>query len=122
MSNQKIISNIGGAVAFVSIFFLPVVGCGGKNVNGIQIVQSDHVSADIKAFIMVSVLCAGLIIILKSYIQSGIAAITGLISLLVGYFIVKDKLDALDFKIGGILATIGFVISAIINLFKPTKQ
>ena len=122
MDNVKLISKLGGAVAVVSILFLPVVGCGGENVNGVQIIQSDHVSSDIKAFIVVAIACGGLIFILKNYIQLAVTAIAGIASLLIGYLIAKDKIGGIDLKAGGILGIIGFLITAIISFLNSSEN
>jgi hypothetical protein len=122
MNNRKTISNIGGAIAVISILFLPVVGCGGENVNGIQIIQSDHVSSDIKAFFSVAIICGGLIFLFKNYVQLAITGIVGILSLLIGYLIAKDKINGIDLKAGGVLGIIGFLVTTIINFLDPTQE
>src|ERR1700729_699493 len=114
MGNYKLLSKLGGAIAIISILFLPVVGCGGENANGIQIVQSDHVSSDIKAFIIVAIACGVLILLLKTSIQLALTGVAGIASLLIGYFMAKDKLGGVDLKAGYYFAIIGFGLTTVI--------
>lgn len=120
MNNLKIISKVGGAIAIVSILFMPVVGCGGDTANGIDLVQSKNISGDIKACIVVCMLCGLLILLLRTQIQQALSGIIGIVALLGGYMLAKDKLQMLDLKAGYYLSLMGFALTTLVSFLKPS--
>lgn len=121
-SNPKLISKIVAAIAIVSIIFLPVVGCGGENASGIDIVKSEQISPAIKLFLICSVICGIIIFFLKEYIHLAVTAIIGILTLLISYFIAKDKLGQLELKTGAFLSILSYVTIAVIGFIKSSEK
>ena len=118
-STTIIISRILSFISILSILLLPIAGCGNDKVTGSEVIISDEVAIEIKLFLIISVICGLLILFLKKYTHAIIVSALGAITLLVSYFIAKDKvLGNLDLKVGAFVAIIGYVLTSLLCLFK----
>lgn len=120
VSNYKPISKIGGAVAAVSVLFLPIVGCGGESVNGLDVIKGDHVDGILKACVAASVLCGIIILFLHQHKNFIAMSIAGILSLLAGYMIARNKLPV-ELKAGAFLAFLAFGTTAGVNFMAKSK-
>ena len=118
VANYKIISKIAAAVAVASIIFFPVVGCGGANFNGIDIIGTDNIPGEIKVFLIASIICGIIIFFLKDFLYIMCSAIIGIVTLLISYLTARDRVGFLDLKAGAFLAIVGYGIAAALGFFK----
>ena len=113
--NYKTLTTIGGAVAVLSICFLPVIGCGGENLNGVGLLKWDQTPGAFK-FLLILVIVLGLLIFrLKEAMHLLINGAAGVITLIVGYLYAKDKMGNLDLKSGYYLSIFGFIMTGIVS-------
>tara|TARA_R110002072_G_scaffold131249_1_gene270726 strand:+ start:175 stop:546 length:372 start_codon:yes stop_codon:yes gene_type:complete len=117
MKNHKLISKYGAGIAVVCIMFLPVVGCGGDNLNGFEILKHKDIWVEVKIFIALSIVSGIAILFMKHYAKMTIGAIAGLVSLLLAYFIAHSKNEGFELKIGGSLGAISYAVSAVAAYF-----
>ena len=109
---------MGGTVALVSILFLPIVGCGGDNATGLQVIQSTNIPGNIKVFVALAAFAALLCIFLWHHIAAIAASIGGFVSLLIAYNLGHSKLEGIEMKAGAYLAMLGFAVTVIVNFLK----
>ena len=134
MKNIHIIK-LGGLVVLVCFLFLPVAGCGSMTISGIDLFKMKDISASVKIFAGLAMLCATAILFLPDKSLIFFSAIGGLISLIVAYLIAKGKMssgdnlgmaNAIDLKSGSYLSMIGFAISAVVSKIRndlfPNQQ
>ena len=134
MKNIHIIK-LGGLVVLVCFLFLPVAGCGSMTISGIDLFKMNDISATVKIFAGLAMLCAVAILFLPDKSLIFFSAIGGLISLIVAYLIAKGKMssgdnlgmsNAIDLKSGSYLSMIGFAISAVVSKIRndlfPSQQ
>ena len=126
MKNIHIIK-LGGLVVLVCFLFLPVAGCGSMTISGFDLFKMKDISATVKIFAGVAMLCAAAILFLPSKSLVFFSAIGGIISLVLAYLIAKGKMssgddlgvsNAIDLKSGSYLSLIGFAISAVVSKIK----
>ncbi len=100
-------AKLGGTLALVSIFFLPLGGCGDATFTGLEVFKTNEVSAGIKMLLFVSIACGvGAYVVTRSWgffiIGGG-----GISSLLMAFTIARQDIP-IDFKVGGYLTILGF--------------
>ena len=134
MKNLHIIK-LGGLVVLVCFLFLPVAGCGSVTISGFDLFKMKDISATVKIFAGIAMLCAAVVLFLPNKSLVFFIAIGGIISLVIAYLIAKGKMssgndfgvtNAIDLKSGSYLSIIGFAVSAIVSKIKnelfPTQQ
>ena len=126
MKNLHIIK-LGGLVVLVCFLFLPVAGCGSVTISGFDLFKMKDISATVKIFAGIAMLCAAVILFLPNKSLIFFTAIGGIISLVIAYLIAKGKMssgndfgmsNAIDLKSGSYLSLIGFSISAVVSKVK----
>lgn len=108
-------------MAVIFILFMPVVGCGGENYNGIELIQEKEVWKEVKACIVLSVVCGLVVLMLRAYMHMAIAALAGAISLLLSYVIAHSKNEGFELKIGAILALMSFMVSMVVSVMSNSR-
>ena len=121
-NNYLIFAKIGAALAIICILFLPVVGCGDQNLNGIELIKEKNIWSEVKFFIIASITCGIIIFFLKKHIMVAITAIGGIFSLIIAYLIAHDKSGSIDLKIGSYFAFLFYSITAIISFITPLEK
>jgi len=119
---MKTFSKLAAVLAIISILFLPVAGCGGRNVTGIDIIKEEQIEASIKIFLLLSIICGIIILFLKNYIPIAFLAIGGIVTLFISYFIAHDKLDRIELKVGAFIAIISYAANAVIGFVTKDEQ
>jgi hypothetical protein len=104
------------------MLFLPVVGCGDENATGMDIIRSDKVFTEIKTFLIISMACGVIIILLKELIYTAVAAIFGIISLLVFYVMAKNRIDLLQLKAGAYLAIVAYLAAILAGFINGSNN
>ena len=128
MKNTHIIK-LGGIIAILSFLFLPVAGCGGMNISGSELMKSNDIDVPVKLFIVLSMICAIVIIFHKDKTITFFSAIGGFATLVIAYLIAKSKMhsgndfgmsNGIELKSGSYLSMLGFIVSAIVS--KSNKE
>lgn len=122
MNNTKIISSLGSAMAILCILFLPFVGCGEENLTGMQVIQHQQIGQDIKAFVILSILCGLLIFFFNRHVEIAITAVLGIASLFISYLIAHSKNAGIELRIGAFLSIGAYVITALVNFFGMSNK
>lgn len=121
-NTTKIFSNAGATLALIFILFAPVVGCGSQNMNGIDLLSNNGIDAQIKIFILLALVFAGVIFFLKAHLHSVFCAILGALSLFIAYLIAHSKNEAIELKIGAFVAFIGYAIIIVVNFLSMADK
>ena len=115
MKQSKSIGKLASAFAVLCIVFLPFAGCGNETLTGLDIISKDGIDFLVKFFIILAILCGLLVLYIGDPLYAAVAAITGVISMMVAYLIAHGKNSAIELKFGAFLAFIGFAVTAIIG-------
>ena len=126
MKNIHLIK-LGGMMALVCFLFMPVAGCGGMTISGVDLMKTGGYDNSVKVFSGLAMLCAVLMIFVPDKIVTSICSIGGLISLVIAFLIVKGKMssgndfgisNSIEIKSGAYLSMVGFIVSSIASLSK----
>ena len=126
MKNIHIIK-LGGLVVLVCFLFLPIAGCGSMTISGFDLFKMKDISATVKIFAGLAMLCAAVVVFLPDKSLVFFSAIGGIITLIIAYLIAKGKMssgddlgmsNAIDLKSGSYLSLIGFALSAVVSKVK----
>lgn len=102
-----VLSKAGGILALISLLFLPLGGCEGITLTGIDALKYSDVSQTIKVMLIFSMACAVLTFAVKSAEAYFTTGGVGVGSLLLAYMIARQDVPV-DLKAGGYLAILGF--------------
>jgi len=106
---KGILSKIGGGLAIFSMLFLPLGGCQGVGVNGLNLIADGDIGVDIKFMLIIALAGAAVAFFVKAtglYFASGGG---GLGALLIGYVIAYSQFP-IQLMIGSYLAIGGFLL------------
>lgn len=117
MRNYHWMAKMGGMVAIASILFLPLAGCDIHVVTGIGMFASKDISAIVKIFLAISLVCAALVIFLKAAIPIIAGGAAGLAALTIAYLLAKSAASvSVELKAGAYFTIVSFMLILISGL------
>ena len=111
------IPKISNVIVLLSMLFLPIAGCQGENINGFQFLfdppdRASEAFIFAQALFVVAIIGAIVGLISKTPRRLLLSASAGVIGLVGAFLIVRNEYGV-EPRIGGLLAILAFVISAI---------
>lgn len=111
MNNFRPLSVSGGILVLLGILVLPIGGCGGEHINGIQAINSDVIPQNLKILIALAVLFGLAMMMLKDPLAAMTSSVFGIICLFLAHYFIYKAIAAIMMMIGSTVAVIGFAIS-----------
>ena len=109
MITNGLLARIGGIVALISLTVLPLASCGGSSISGVEMLTTEGLNIEIKVFLLISIICALVAIIVYSKSWIWIVGFVGLGSLISSYLIFREEWNV-ELETGGYLSVIGFIM------------
>ena len=106
---KGLLARIGGIIAVVSLTVLPLASCGGSSISGVEMLTTEGLNLEIKAFLAISILCAIAAFFARSRLGIWIVGLVGLGSIIASYLLFREEWNV-ELETGGYLSVIGFVL------------
>ena len=98
----------GAGLALVALLFLPLGGCHGAGMTGIEALGSHDITGGVKFLLFICIACAGLGLLAYSAGLCFATGAGGIASLLIAYTVIRQNVP-IDLMIGSYLAILGFI-------------
>lgn len=116
--NLNIIAKIGSSASVICILFLPLIGCSGDEITGMQILSHDDMWIEVKALLVASIVCGILAVFVTNRIYRGVMAALAIGALTIAFMIATNRNAMFYLKWGAYASLVGFLVT-LITSFVP---
>ena len=122
LTSTPIIGRAGAILALVAFLFLPVAGCNGMGMTGVEVLQYEGLSETIKLVVIFCLICAVIGIISRPAGLCFLMGILGIAAIFTGYYMVRRDGGYIELMMGSYLAILGFAGLIIEGVIQSSKK
>lgn len=122
MNVNRIIAKITSSAAVLFILFLPLIGCQGEELTGVELISHDDMWVEVKVLLVVAIVFGGVVLLLSNRVHMGVSALLAVAALTIAFFIATTKNEFFELRNGAYFALIGFLVTVIVSFTGRAEQ